>query len=173
MTFPTQPQPVIASPFKEAWYHDFAPPIHSLDRHGDFAPPLLALGLASGFFGVQQVGEGNVEPWQLVSPVPPALVAAGEVVSTVTFPTWGNVSADYPATAFRLFEGKTQIRVNATGPGGIVVADDTIFTLPSDHLPTGTAGTVRQPILGRCGDDGVGVVLAEASGDVVFQVQIV
>ncbi len=39
-------------PFKEAWYHDFAPPIHSLDRHGDFAPPLLALGLAAGFFGV-------------------------------------------------------------------------------------------------------------------------
>ncbi len=40
------------SPFKEAWYHDFAPPIHSLDRHGDFAPPLLALTLDAGFFGL-------------------------------------------------------------------------------------------------------------------------
>ncbi len=39
-------------PFKEAWYHDFAPPIHSLDRHGDFAPPLLALALNAGFFGL-------------------------------------------------------------------------------------------------------------------------
>ncbi len=50
MTFPTQLQPIIASPFKDAWYHDFAPPIHSLDRHGDFAPPLLALGMDTGFF---------------------------------------------------------------------------------------------------------------------------
>ncbi len=45
-------------PFKEAWYHDFAPPIHSLDRHGDFAPPLLALGLSAGFFGVGTGGNG-------------------------------------------------------------------------------------------------------------------
>ncbi len=45
-------------PFKEAWAHDFAPPIHSLDRHGDFAPPLLALGLAAGFFGVGSGGNG-------------------------------------------------------------------------------------------------------------------
>ncbi len=52
MTFPTQPQPLTVPPFKDAWYHDFAPPIHSLDRHGDFAPPLLALGMASGFFGL-------------------------------------------------------------------------------------------------------------------------
>jgi hypothetical protein len=43
--------------FKEAWAHDFAPPIHSLDRHGDFAPPLLALGLAAGFFGVASVDD--------------------------------------------------------------------------------------------------------------------
>ncbi len=49
MTFPTQPQ-LRVPPFRDAWYHDFAPPIHSLDRHGDFAPPLLALGLETGFF---------------------------------------------------------------------------------------------------------------------------
>ncbi len=48
----------VTQPFKEAWYHDFAPPIHSLDRHGDFAPPLLALGLAAGFFGVGTGGNG-------------------------------------------------------------------------------------------------------------------
>ncbi len=46
-------------PFKEAWAHDFAPPIHSLDRHGDFAPPLLALGLAAGFFGVATDDNGG------------------------------------------------------------------------------------------------------------------
>ncbi len=47
------------SPFKQAWYHDFAPPINSLDRHGDFAPPLLALELAAGFFAVASPGTGG------------------------------------------------------------------------------------------------------------------
>ncbi len=37
--------------FKEAWYHDFAPPIHSLDRHGDFAPPLVPFSLETNFLG--------------------------------------------------------------------------------------------------------------------------
>ncbi len=52
------------SPFKEAWAHDFAPPIHSLDRHGDFAPPLLALGLAAGFFGVATVDDVDESGWR-------------------------------------------------------------------------------------------------------------
>ncbi len=50
--------------FKEAWAHDFAPPIHSLDRHGDFAPPLLALGLAAGFFGVASTDDVDEPGWR-------------------------------------------------------------------------------------------------------------
>lgn len=102
------------------------------------------------------------EPWSFVEPVSPALEDDTSGRATSDFEgDWLNIGDPFPATSFRLVEGKLQLRVAATG--GEASPGSTIFTLPSTHWPTRT-----HRMFVPLGDDGIGIVDANADGTVVF-----
>lgn len=121
---------------------------------------------------IRRVETPRDPPWLYFTPVAPAAIPDDYITGYAAYvpfePTWQNIGVDFngravPATSFRIFEGKLQVRFFCTG-------DEANAPSLIGTLPTGFRPNELHPIDVVMGDDKLsrGTIEVRADGEVWF-----